>query len=291
MRQPDVRTTCLRLLRDPSARETLERLSRYPAHAVAAPLVQSWAAAGLCVSGPNQPRLTRLGRSVAYHLAEYRNQIEDGAAQRFVSQLDIRRDSSILDVGCGAGQSLVALLRQQPRLGVGLDWDPIALGIFSAVREFEQLPNALPVRGNAEALPFADRSFDRILCRVVLMHVRVLPTLAEMARVSQVGGLVYLHLTDFRFYWRKLLRLRWERGGVPLALVNGLLLQLCAMQVRMRATRTMSYQTIGMVTRRLERHGFEVLEVEQDRARHRGEGHQPKVLARRQRAGRTVGWG
>ncbi len=264
----------LRLLRDRQLAEALERLSRDTSD-VSLPLAEILAAGQLCDLTPPRPRVTRLGRTVVYHLSEYRTQIEKGAADRYLSRLDVGRDSRILDVGCGAGQSLVAMLREQPRFGVGLEFDPTALAVFAAIREFECLHNAFAVRGNAEVLPFADGSFDRVLCRVVLMHVRVLPALAEIARVSAAGALVYLHLTDFWFYWRKLLRRRWERGGVPFALVNGLLLQFLGLQIRVGATRSMNYQSVGGVRRWLTRHGFEIVSVEQDRRL------QPKILARR----------
>ena len=323
MQEFDVRAISLKLLREPALRQALERLSRGshvvpdPAaqgsvaqssvaqgsaaqgsaapdsatqDAAASEFVATLVAGGLCTTEEGRPQLTRLGRSVSYHLSEHRIQIEQGAADRFVSRLDVRQDSRVLDIGCGAGQSLVALTRQQPRVAVGIELDPTALAIFAAIRELEQMPRAFSVRGNAEILPFADSSFDRVLCRVVLMHVRVLPALAEIARVSAAGALVYLHLTDFWFYWRKLLKLRLERGGVPFALVNGLLLQTIGRQIRMRATRTMSYQTVGSISRRLERHGFEIVSIEQNRDRRLGPDHrQPKILARRRGTRSTVG--
>ncbi|MEM7351845.1 MAG: class I SAM-dependent methyltransferase [Acidobacteriota bacterium] len=286
--QLDIRRLCLQLLQDPPTRLALERLARQPDLGVETPLAERWITEGLCEGSAASPRLTQLGRSLAYHLAEYRSQIEDGDALRFVAPLDVQPDSRVLDIGCGGGQSLIALLRQGPRLGVGLEWDPTALGIFTALRDFEQIGNALPVRGNAEVLPFADCSFDRILCRVVLMHVRVLPALAEIARVCAEDGLVWLHLTDFWFYWRKFLRLRWEHGGVPFALLNGFLLQIFGTQIPMRATRTMSYQTPAGIARRLEGYGFEILAIEEERRNRLATSHrQPKILARLRRSGQN----
>ncbi len=281
MRQIDVRSVGLELLRQPPLSRALATLAQGSNEAPSKHL-DDLIQRGLCeVSAPG-PRVTRLGRSLAYHLAEYRTQIEAGAAAGFVSKLELRRDSRVLDVGCGAGQSLVALMRGQPRMGVGLEFDEVALAMFAALRDFEGTTNAIPVRGDAERLPFGNASFDRVLCRVVLMHVRVLPTLAEIARVCAPGGLVYLHLTDFWFYWRKLLRGRWERGGVPFALANGLLLQLLGRQIRMRATRTMNYQTVATVIRRLERLGFEILSIERQHEKPLAKGYpQPKILARR----------
>ncbi len=277
MKSSILHATCLRLLRDPRLLQALEDLSHDPS-GVSREQAEILADGGLCNLTPPRAALTRLGRGVSYHLAEYRRQIEGGAAETYISRLDVRHDSRVLDVGCGAGQSLVALLRERPRLGVGLEFDATALAVFTAISEFEGLRGAHPVRGNAEMLPFADGSFDRILCRVVLMHVRVLPTLAEIARVSAAGALVYLHLTDFWFYWRKFLRRQWEKGGVPFALLNGLLLQFLGLQVRIGATRSMNYQSLVAVRRWLIRHGFEIVGIEEDREHRR---LQPKILARR----------
>ncbi len=282
MNHLDVRTIGRQLLREPPLRAALEQLANGNLQDLSETLAEPLLAGQLCEPDDNGLRLTRLGRGIAYHLSELRIQLENGGADTYVSQLDIRHDSKVLDIGCGAGQSLVALSREQPRLGVGLEFDPVALALFAAIRDVEQLPGVDAVRGNAETLPFADSSFDRIICRSVLMHVRVLPTLAEIARVCADGGLVYLHLTDFWFYLRKLLRARWERGGVPFALVNGLLLQSFSRQIRMRATRTMSYQTVGSISRRLDGLGFDVIAVEQDRRQLMGPRHrQPKILARK----------
>ncbi|MEM7586082.1 MAG: class I SAM-dependent methyltransferase [Acidobacteriota bacterium] len=290
MQHLDVRAISRRLLREPPLREALAELARGEGSTLGARALEPLITGRLCERTPDGPRLTRLGRGIAYHLSELRIQIEEGGAKQYVSRLDIRSDSRILDVGCGAGQSLVALSEQRPALTAGIDFDPVALALMAAVRDVEQLPTLFAVRANAERLPFADGSFDRIICRSVLMHVRVLPTLAEISRVCTEGGLVYLHLTDFWFYWRKLLRARWERGGVPFALLNGLLLQTLGRQLRMRATRTMSYQTVGSVRRTLMRYGFEILEVERHQQGVMGERHrQPKILARRRAASPSRG--
>ncbi len=278
----DVRAISRRLLQQPALRAALERLASGATHDLTAAQIEPLIAGRLCRQDANGPHLTRLGRSIAYHLSELRIQIDESGASKYVSQLDINRNSRILDIGCGAGSSLVALSREQPRLAVGIDYDPVALALFAALREVEQLRNVIPVRGNSETLPFADASFDRVLCRGVLMHVLVAPTLIEIARVCTADSLVYLHLTDFWFYWRKLVRGRWERGGVPFALVNGVLLQFLGRQIRMRSTRTMSYQTVASISRRMENLGFDIVDIEQDRANVLGARHrQPKILARK----------
>ncbi len=98
----------------------------------------------------------------------------------------------VLDVGCGAGhwgQRLATLLAPEAHV-VGVDHEE---GFLDAARaraagrpqRFEYLA------GRAEALPFADASFDLVTAQTVLIHVadaRV--ALAEMARVCRPGGVV-----------------------------------------------------------------------------------------------------
>lgn len=228
------------------------------------------------------PRLTRLGRTVAYHLGECRAQLEESTAQALTRLLEVRRDNAVLDVGCGAGQTLAALSAAEPRLHVGVEYDPVALAMFPAMRDHAGRGRGVAVRGNAEMLPFRDGTFDRVLCRVVLMFVRVPAVLSEAARVTRPGGLLYLHLTDGWFFLRKLLRGELERGGVPFALLNGALLHVLGVQVAAGARRTMNFQTIAGVRRQLRALGFKIESVIAERGSPLRAAHvQPKILARR----------
>ncbi len=97
-----------------------------------------------------------------------------------------RRGLVALDVGCGAGLSLVRLAghRELARV-VGLEPSPGALRLARRHRGFEL------VRGSALALPFGAGCFDVVTCFDVLQH---LPdggdrrAAAEIARVLRPGG-------------------------------------------------------------------------------------------------------
>ncbi|MDX2168968.1 MAG: class I SAM-dependent methyltransferase [Deltaproteobacteria bacterium] len=225
---------------------------------------------------------TRFGRSIAYNLMEYRTQITRGAARDLVDLLRLTPDARVLDIACGAGQTLAAFAPAHPRLVVGLEIDPGAMAIFNAVCAQAGLPRCLGIRGDAQQLPFPAGSFDRVLCRGGLAFVRVPVALTEIARVTAPGGLVYLHLSDGWFFLRKLLRGQLENGGAPLALLNGALLAATGRQIVVGRSRTMNFQTVGGITRRLDRLGFDVLQV----IRTPGnplttERLQPKILARK----------
>lgn len=90
----------------------------------------------------------------------------------------------LLEVGCGAGALLGPLTADfAPRLAVGVEID-----LENARRAARVAP---VVRGDGAALPFADGSFERVLFRFVLRHVRdPAALLAEARRVLVPGGRV-----------------------------------------------------------------------------------------------------
>lgn len=106
----------------------------------------------------------------------------------------------ILDVGSGVGQDSVALARRGARV-VGAE--PSAR--MTAMAEMFQA-GAVPgdrkapdwVRGWADALPFADGTFDASFCKGALDHFDdPEAAIAEMARVTRPGGLVVLAIANF----------------------------------------------------------------------------------------------
>ena len=106
----------------------------------------------------------------------------------------------VLDVGSGVGQDSVALARQGARV-VGAE--PSArmaamakLFQAGAIADARQAP--VWVRGWADALPFADASFDAAFCKGALDHFDAPETaIAEMARVTRPGGRVVLAIANF----------------------------------------------------------------------------------------------
>jgi ubiquinone/menaquinone biosynthesis C-methylase UbiE len=98
---------------------------------------------------------------------------------------------SILDVGCGAG-SLDRLLAR--RLGkanaiTAIDTNPFLLREAEALAKADSLDGLIRFApGNAEALPFADDSFDCIFSVTVLEECDADRALVEMMRVARPGG-------------------------------------------------------------------------------------------------------
>nr|BBH92918.1 SAM-dependent methyltransferase [Thermogemmatispora argillosa] len=86
----------------------------------------------------------------------------------------------VLDIGCGHADFLGAVYARTPHI-YGLDPDAEALARNTIIRH--------KVVGRAEALPFADRTFDLVTCAWVLEHLeRPEPVFREISRVLKPGG-------------------------------------------------------------------------------------------------------
>jgi SAM-dependent methyltransferase len=167
-------------------------------------------------------------------LAEYRRmaEVEDShwwyrSTRALLQQLlaDLVPDGGrCLDLGAGTGAT-GAWLADRCAL-VAADYEPLALELHR-----ERHPAAAVVVCDASAIPFADATFDAVLCVTVLCH-RSIPrpadAVAEMARVVRPGGVVCLWEPGVRRLRRAHDRVthtgrRFSRGDLrDLLVVNGL---------------------------------------------------------------------
>jgi dolichol-phosphate mannosyltransferase len=163
-------------------------------------------------SGASKARLLRLGRAYVQtfgRLWKLRNSIAsaDYDERAFDSVVPLQRywqrrrhalvtravkTGPVLDVGCGSSR----ILRDLPGV-VGLDIS------FPKLRYMSRYGVPL-VQASIFALPFADGSFQTVVCSEVIEHVpgREAP-LRELARVNRKGGTLVLGTPDYaRFSWR-----------------------------------------------------------------------------------------
>ena len=114
--------------------------------------------------------------------------------QTLESELPDWRDKEILDAGCGTGSILKQL--GNPTKNVGVDLAPEAIS-FCRQRGLNNVQQA-----DICALPFANASFDAVICSSVLYHQWVKdPAVAvrELHRVLRPGGLLLLNVPALRF--------------------------------------------------------------------------------------------
>jgi ubiquinone/menaquinone biosynthesis C-methylase UbiE len=170
----------------------------------------------------------------------------------------------VLDVGCGAGQTLAALEAPEGALLVGVD---VELETFAAL----ELPDARihRVGGEGEALPVASASCDFVICRVALPYMNVPTALGEMARVLRAGGSLWLTLHPAEMILASLRgdlrRGHWRSAAFQcFVLLNGLILAATGRQLRfpLNRSRQETFQTAAGMRRDLRRAGFEDIHFE-----------------------------
>ena len=98
---------------------------------------------------------------------------------------EIADGQAVLDAGCGFGGTLAGLRLRHRKLSLtGLNIDPRQLRLARAAA-----PGVEFVEGDACAMPFPDRSFDRVLAVECIFHFPSrLKFLKEAARVLKPGG-------------------------------------------------------------------------------------------------------
>lgn len=99
--------------------------------------------------------------------------------ERLAEEVDaLGEDQLVLDVGCGRGE-VARMLAPRHRI-VGIDIDVDALRVFSRY--------GLGVIADARDLPFADGTFDAVVCGQSLTCMDESAVIPELARVVKHGG-------------------------------------------------------------------------------------------------------
>lgn len=125
---------------------------------------------------------------IAGDFGEIAKSIEQGA-QEFVSRLELKPGTKILDVACGTGNLAIPAAKAGAEVtGVDIAPNLIEQAVANADRE------GLNVRfdvGDAEAMPYEDESFDVVMTMFGAMFApRPDVTASELRRVCKSGGLI-----------------------------------------------------------------------------------------------------
>jgi SAM-dependent methyltransferase len=206
--------------------------------------------------------------TVEYHLAELAIAKSKGDARKALPELPAQF-SSILDIGCGAGQTLLACDLPRETLVCGIDIDAEALA-FGNKLDKENSGNLRLACAVGESLPFADGSFDVVFSRVAVPYMHIPTAVTEISRVLKPGGHLWLTLHPFQMVWGLLMR-ALKAGNIKsilyfsYALLNGLAFHLFGKLWRfpLNRKRCESFQTAAAMKSALDAAGFAQLEIEQ----------------------------
>lgn len=107
----------------------------------------------------------------------------------------LKKDTKILDVGCGTGGTIVYLKRAGFRNVIGVDNSPEALK-YCKKRKLHNVKLT-----SVNHLPFKEKTFDGIICLDVLYHRGVNPNeaLSEFRRVLKSGGVLYIQEPSYNW--------------------------------------------------------------------------------------------
>ena len=115
-----------------------------------------------------------------------------------LDELGVRADEQIVDVGCGTGNLTLALLAKLSPAGRVVAVDVSRRMIELAQRKVSDSRVSWHI-DDAQRLPLADASCDRVICFSVWPHFEDRKAVAtELARVLKVGGLLHVWHTVSR---------------------------------------------------------------------------------------------
>ncbi len=189
-----------------------------------------------------------------YHLEELRIAL-DKTDPRHVLPV-ITSAERVLDIGCGAGQTLIAACGGRRSYGMDTDLDALRLGrtltgdvAFSCA--------------SAERLPFRSQSFDVVISRVTLFYTHLPTSLAEIHRVLKPGGRIWVTLNGVGRPLRLARHVGTWKAWIWFAyvVINSVLFHFTGKLVRFPFHGMESFQTVRGVRRALRKAGFDQIEI------------------------------
>lgn len=201
---------------------------------------------------------TNVSEVIDYHLSELKFIRDPSNPKRFVPSYPCA-GWTVLDVGCGIGQTLSAQEFSEAAELHGIDVYDWLIAEGQALHPHMKLTQA-----RAEQVPYPREYFDLVYSRVALPYTNIPLALREMHRVLRPSGHLWLTLhtwTTEAGQWKRALRDREPKRIVDRSYValNSVLFWLTGHCIRKPWKRTPLYesvQTIGGIRRALSRAGF-----------------------------------
>jgi ubiquinone/menaquinone biosynthesis C-methylase UbiE len=200
-----------------------------------------------------------------YHLDELRIAKTAGHPHRILPPIT-KVHRKVLDVGCGAGQTLIATNFEPGITVIGVDVDQSALTLGKQLDK-----NISFVCARAESLPFQAERLDFVFSRVALPYMNVHETLSEIWRVLKSGGTLWLVLHPYTMVLKEtvqaLSHLKIKRAAVCLYVIaNGMVLNLLGREFHLpfRKGYYESFQTIKGISKILRKAGFDEIRAERN---------------------------
>ncbi len=165
---------------------------------------------------------------------------------------------SILDIGCGIGQTLIAMNPPSGKICVGVDVD------FEALSYGNKLGHEIHyVNCKGEQLPFRDDAFDMIFSRVALPYMNIPVAIKEITRLLEPGGRLWVVLHPFSMLSKDVKRSIMSADAKDClyrlyVLINGLSLHFLSRQFQypLKNCRCESFQTRRGIERLLLKWGY-----------------------------------
>ena len=141
---------------------------------------------------------------------KYASWLHDSLGYRETASLDV------LDVGCGQGTDATRYAQAGARV-TGMDLTPRHVELATKHTAAMGLDVTI-VEGDAESMPFADASFDRVSSNGVLHHTPDMPAaLREVCRVLRPGGearIIVYNRSSLHYWFNQVLYFGILRGGL-----------------------------------------------------------------------------
>lgn len=118
-------------------------------------------------------------------------------AEELVVAEEVEAASTVLELGCGVGRSILPLISRFPaKRFVGVDYAPRQIGLFASALERWQLRNGSALLGDVSRVPLATESLDLVLVCNQTFGTFLGPTrtevLSETMRLLACGGRFYV---------------------------------------------------------------------------------------------------